>query len=167
MRLPVPVNPIMTIDVSKATDLPNWREHYFIFVIFARCKVPVAFEGCRTHPQAVKVSQLAQSKAVLWSKHVVARTINGHYEVMKQVGIAELKAHLSEYLRAARGGQTVEVLDRDIPVARIVPIAKGTGLRVRKPASGAPALNRVALPRPLKSRIEILDLLLEERQSYR
>ncbi len=86
---------------------------------------------------------------------------------MKQVGIAELKARLSEYLRAVRGGQTITVLDRDIPVAQIVPIAKGSGLRVQKPAAGAAALNRVRLPKPLKSRIEVVDLLLEERQSHR
>jgi prevent-host-death family protein len=41
--------------------------------------------------------------------------------VMKVVGIAELKARLSEYLRAVRKGQTLTVLDRDVPVAKIVP----------------------------------------------
>jgi antitoxin (DNA-binding transcriptional repressor) of toxin-antitoxin stability system len=101
------------------------------------------------------------------SEDLALMTINGHYEVMKQVGIAELKSHLSQYLRAVRGGQTIAVLDRDIPVAQIVPIAKGSELRVRKPATGAPALNRVPLPKPLKTRIEIVDLLLEERQSHR
>ena len=40
-----------------------------------------------------------------------------------QVGIAELKARLSEHLRAVRKGRTVTVLDRDTPVARIVPYA--------------------------------------------
>jgi len=37
------------------------------------------------------------------------------------VGIAELKARLSEHLRAVRKGRTLTVLDRDTPVARIVP----------------------------------------------
>ena len=42
---------------------------------------------------------------------------------MKTVGIAELKAQLSEHLRAVRRGRTVIVRDRETPVARIVPYA--------------------------------------------
>jgi prevent-host-death family protein len=53
---------------------------------------------------------------------------------MKQVCIAELKARLSEYLRAVRNGETIAVLDRDTPAAQIVPVRDRTALRVRKPA---------------------------------
>lgn len=42
---------------------------------------------------------------------------------MKAVRIADLKARLSEHLRAVRTGQTLTVLDRDTPVAKIVPYA--------------------------------------------
>jgi prevent-host-death family protein len=42
---------------------------------------------------------------------------------MSRVGIAELKARLSEHLRSVRNGGTVTVLDRDTPIARIVPYA--------------------------------------------
>ncbi len=86
---------------------------------------------------------------------------------MKQVRIAELKAHLSQYLRAVRGGQTIAVLDRDTPVAHIVPIAETPKLKIRKPLPGAPKLNRVPLPKPLKINFDIVDLLLEERQNHR
>jgi prevent-host-death family protein len=86
---------------------------------------------------------------------------------MKQVRIAELESHLSEYLRAVRGGQTIAVLDRDTPVAHLVPIANRTKLKIRMPAPDAPPLNRVPLPKPLKTRIDIVDLLLEERQNHR
>lgn len=86
---------------------------------------------------------------------------------MKQVGIAELKSHLSQYLRAVRGGQTIAVLDRDTPVAQIVPIRQRTALKIRRPPPGTPAPNRVPLPKPLKPGIDIVDLLLEERQSHR
>lgn len=41
---------------------------------------------------------------------------------MKSVRIAELKSRLSEYLRAVRNGATVTVLDRNTPVAKIIPI---------------------------------------------
>lgn len=40
---------------------------------------------------------------------------------MKKVGIADLKARLSEHLRSVRKGRTLIVLDRETPVARIVP----------------------------------------------
>ena len=43
--------------------------------------------------------------------------------VMRTVRIAELKARLSEYLRSVRKGRTLTVLDRDTPIARIVPYA--------------------------------------------
>jgi prevent-host-death family protein len=86
---------------------------------------------------------------------------------MKQVGIAELKARLSEYLRAVRRGETIAVLDRETPVAQIVPLRERPALRIRKPAPGAPPLNRVRLPKPSKLNVDILELLLEERQGHR
>ena len=42
---------------------------------------------------------------------------------MKTIGIADLKAHLSEHLKSVRKGRTLTVLDRDTPIARIVPFA--------------------------------------------
>lgn len=86
---------------------------------------------------------------------------------MREVRIAELKARLSEYLRVVRGGETISVLDRETPVARIVPVTERVALRVRKPAPGAPAPNRVRLPKPANLSIDVVDLLLEERQGHR
>jgi prevent-host-death family protein len=86
---------------------------------------------------------------------------------MKQVRIAELKARLSEYLRAVRRGETVAVLDRETPIAQIVPVRNRTELRIRKPAPGTPPPNRVPLPGPLKLNIDVVQLLLEERQLHR
>ena len=54
---------------------------------------------------------------------------------MKPVRIAELKSRPSEYLRAVRRGRTLTVLDRDTPIARIVPYEPDAqGLAVRRPA---------------------------------
>ncbi|SPF32027.1 hypothetical protein SBA4_1080018 [Candidatus Sulfopaludibacter sp. SbA4] len=39
-----------------------------------------------------------------------------------KVGIAELKAHLSEYVRAAQKGKEIIIRDRDTPIAKLVPI---------------------------------------------
>ena len=98
-------------------------------------------------------------------------TISGYDVVMKQVRIAELKARLSEYLRAVRRGETVAVLDRETPIAQIIPIpgpVRGRpALRVRKPAPGTPPPNRVPLPKPAKLNVDVVQCLLEERQGYR
>jgi len=86
---------------------------------------------------------------------------------MRQVRIAELKAKLSEYLRVVRRGETIAVLDRETPIAQIVPVRAPFTLRVRGPASGSPAPNRVPLPKPAKLRLDVVQLLLEERQGPR
>ena len=98
-------------------------------------------------------------------------TSSGYDVVMKQVRIAELKARLSEYLRAVRRGETVAVLDRETPIAQIIPIpgpVRGrSALRVRKPAPGTPPPNRVPLPKPAKLNVDVVRFLLEERQGHR
>ena len=83
----------------------------------------------------------------------------------KTVKVGELKARLSEYLRAARRGHPVTVCDRDTPIARLVPyVPEGEPLTVRQPVR---ALHDVELPPPLGRPIESLAALLEERQSAR
>lgn len=94
-------------------------------------------------------------------------TTYGHNMVMKRVRIAELKSRLSEYLRAVRRGETIAVLDRETPIAQIVPVRERAALRIRKPAPGTPAPNRVRLPKPAKVKLDIVELLLEERQGHR
>ncbi|MFZ0887993.1 MAG: type II toxin-antitoxin system prevent-host-death family antitoxin [Candidatus Binataceae bacterium] len=44
-----------------------------------------------------------------------------YYGYMKVARIAELKNNLSRYLEHVRAGEPVLVLDRNLPVARIVP----------------------------------------------
>ncbi len=44
---------------------------------------------------------------------------------MKAVNIAELKNRLSLYLNEVRGGVEILVKDRDLPIARIVPLTFG------------------------------------------
>jgi prevent-host-death family protein len=45
---------------------------------------------------------------------------------MKVARIAELKNNLSRYLEYVRAGDTVTILDRDEPVAQIIPTSKGS-----------------------------------------
>jgi prevent-host-death family protein len=90
--------------------------------------------------------------------------MNDHKE--RRVGVAELKARLSTYLRAARRGEAVTVYDRDTPVARLVPYegwVQAT-LQVRKATA---ALRDVELPAPLGREIDSLAALAEERQAGR
>ncbi|MGH7164765.1 MAG: type II toxin-antitoxin system Phd/YefM family antitoxin [Nitrospiraceae bacterium] len=87
---------------------------------------------------------------------------------MSTVRIADLKSRLSEHLRKVRGGRSLTVLDRDTPIARIVPYEENSAsLKVRSPIPGAPKLRRVPLPPPLRLRRDIVKLLMEERQGDR
>lgn len=80
----------------------------------------------------------------------------------RQVRIAELKANLSKHLRAAQRGETVTVLDRDTPIARIVPYIEVDEPFILQRASGR--LSDIPLPPPAKLDIDIVELLLEDRR---
>ncbi len=94
-------------------------------------------------------------------------TTHDYIMTMRTVKIAELKARLSEYLRYVRRGHVLTILDRDTPVARVVPIGGDDALRVRQPAKHVPKLQDVALPAPVRVDVDVVDLLLEERQGER
>lgn len=79
------------------------------------------------------------------------------------VRIAELKSRLSEYLRRVRRGETITVLDRETPIARLEPVGDRARLVVREPAAGGPRLQDLRLPPALKTKTDILDLLAHER----
>ena len=77
---------------------------------------------------------------------------SGYDVAMKRVRIAELKNRLSGYLRDVRRGESVLVLDRETPIARIDPHEPGNGtLKTRPPAPGAPRPGPVRLPPPWPS----------------
>ncbi|MBA5865140.1 MAG: type II toxin-antitoxin system prevent-host-death family antitoxin [Nitrospira sp. CR1.3] len=87
---------------------------------------------------------------------------------MNGVRVADLKSRLSEHLRKVRSGRSVTVLDRNTPIARIVPYEDvASSLTVRRPLPGAKSLRQVSLPPPLRLRRDIVTLLLEERQGER
>lgn len=100
-------------------------------------------------------------------------TINDYNMVMSKcldetVGIAELKAKLSEHLRRVRRGDSLTVLDRATPVARIVPYeGEATPLSSRNPKPGAPRPGEFEFPAPLNLELDAVELLLEDRQSSR
>lgn len=79
---------------------------------------------------------------------------------MTEVRIADLKARLSEHLRIVRNGGTVTVLDRDTPVARIVPYS-AQPLEIRKARR---RLRSLKLPARPAKRTDSVAVLLEDRQ---
>lgn len=81
---------------------------------------------------------------------------------MSKVGIADLKAHLSQHLRKVRRGHTLTVLDRETPVARIIPYDAEAPLEVRR-AARKPGDLRV--PPPPSSPTNSLSVLLQDRAS--
>jgi prevent-host-death family protein len=79
---------------------------------------------------------------------------------MSNVRIADLKARLSEHLRAVRNGDTIIVLDRDTPVARIVPYT-AQPLEVRRAKR---KLRDLKLPRKPSKRTDSVGVLVEDRR---
>ena len=95
-------------------------------------------------------------------------TRSDYHMTMTGIRIADLKSRLSEHLRKVRRGSSLTILDRDTPIARIVPWKAGNGsLKLRAPVPGAPKLQRVPLPPPLGLRGDVVKLLMEERQGDR
>jgi len=92
---------------------------------------------------------------------------------MRQVSIADLKARLSMHIREVRRGGEVQVLDRGVPVARIIRIdtatlPTGSERRQRliaagtiRPGSGDSS--EVLRSEPLRVSTSILDALGEGR----
>jgi hypothetical protein len=57
------------------------------------------------------------------------------------------------------------VFDRETPIAHIVPYESGPGpLVVRQPVPGAPKLQEVRLPPPLRVKTDVVEILLRERE---
>jgi antitoxin (DNA-binding transcriptional repressor) of toxin-antitoxin stability system len=79
--------------------------------------------------------------------------------VMKSVGIADLKARLSEHLKSVKKGRTLTVLDRDTPVAQIIPFTT-EAIEVRR-ATRRP--DDLTLPKPLPGATDSLAALVEDR----
>ncbi len=85
------------------------------------------------------------------------------------VAVAELRAHLSEWLERAREGDEVVITDRGVPVARLLGLA-ATGTLQRLAAEGVigraaaarrpPAAGRVR-PRP---RRPVADIVSDQRR---
>lgn len=87
-------------------------------------------------------------------------TCRDYNVTMKTVGIANLKARLSEHLRLVKKGRSLTVLDRDTPVARLIPW-QAEALEVRRATR---RVRDLALPKAPARRTNSLDVLNEDRR---
>jgi prevent-host-death family protein len=88
---------------------------------------------------------------------------------MLRIGVRELRQHASRYLARVKAGETVEVTERGVLVARLVPPRSSESARDRLVAAGRliPARGPRRLPQPVRvdgpPTGEVLDELREDR----
>lgn len=148
------VEPSRRQSVHLGKDVPMWLER-----------------ACDTKTMAGREHRSSRDRTLSWPRDGLLRpsatcpgrwtqvTCGDYNLVMKNVGIADLKARMSEYLREVRKGRVLTVLDRHTPVARIVPYG-AEPLEVRRATRRARDL--VLPPRPARP-TDSLRLLLEDR----
>jgi prevent-host-death family protein len=84
------------------------------------------------------------------------------------VGVAELKAHLSEYVRAAQKGKETIIKDRQTPVAKLVPIEQPRMIgEIRRATRSVAEVQRMLDSRPLEPPIpaETFQRILDEERA--
>jgi prevent-host-death family protein len=83
------------------------------------------------------------------------------------IGIAELKAHLSEYVRAAQKGEEITIKDRQTPIAKLVPIEQPEMIgKIRRATRSVAQVQRMLDARPAErpiSRAKFEKIIEEQR----
>ena len=86
----------------------------------------------------------------------------------RKVGIAELKAHLSDYVRAAQKGREIVIKDRETEVAKIVPIREPTlAFRVIPASRPSKGIDDMAGFRPTGATPEEIERIFAETRADR
>lgn len=82
------------------------------------------------------------------------------------VGIRELRAHLSRYVEQVKAGEEVVVTEHGRAVARLVPLNGERKLdRLIREGVVTPARSRTGwLPEPIKMKGRVSDLVIEQRR---
>lgn len=85
---------------------------------------------------------------------------------MERVGIRKLKAQLSAYVDAARGGDRILITDRGVVVAQIVPVEADAALQrlIDDGLAVPPRLSEPRRPRPRATGSGLSDLVAEQRR---
>lgn len=90
---------------------------------------------------------------------------------MKEARISEVKSQLSRYLALVRKGEVIRILDRNVPVAQLVPIEAAAGPEILAVLERKGLIRRGTgrIPRSVIGRnppgrsAGVLDALLDER----
>jgi prevent-host-death family protein len=86
------------------------------------------------------------------------------------IGIAELKAHLSEYVRAAQKGGEIIIKDRQTPVAKLVPIERPQMIgEIRRATRSVAEVQRMLNTAPIDAPMppETFQRILDEERADR
>lgn len=87
-----------------------------------------------------------------------------------EIGIRELKSHLSAFLRRVKRGESITVTDRGTPIARIVPAGVSTEeamMALQEAGIVEWSGKKFSPPEPVatvKGRKAVSDLLVEDRR---
>jgi prevent-host-death family protein len=83
---------------------------------------------------------------------------------MKKANISKIKAELSKYIKYAKAGEEVVIMDRDQPVAKIVGVRAEAAIQIREPSIDLKTLLAVTDKRTFDEKSDILDILLRDRE---
>jgi prevent-host-death family protein len=116
-------------------DLTDHLDELRVVLISGRFESAEGFEissDKRSATWTVEESQSSQDEEnptitlrLKWKGGLTDSSDNSYYSYVKQIKIADLKNNLSRHLARVRRGGEITVLDRDTPVARIVPFVHG------------------------------------------
>ena len=110
---------------------------------------------------------------------MTASARHGYYGYVKKANIAEFKNRLSHYIEQVKRGETVVVVDRKTPVARLVPVPSAGEIRPGEERDWLLRMERKGVLRlgagtgvpeigdtspPGKRPVGAVDALLEERR---
>lgn len=103
----------------------------------------------------------------------------GYISYMKIATISQTKNNLSAYLDAVKKGETILIMDRDNPIARIEPIHKIKDFNlksilpkleregiIQRPKKEPGKIKRNEIPIPMK-KVNISEILIKEREQGR
>jgi prevent-host-death family protein len=80
------------------------------------------------------LSGLVKRPRVIWRRIVLDEWIEmTYYGLMKTMSISAFKAGISEALKRVRRGERIVIVNRDIPVAEVVPYNKKNDTFIRAP----------------------------------
>jgi prevent-host-death family protein len=93
---------------------------------------------------------------------------------MPSIGVTELKAHLAKYLRMVRRGVEVQILDRGVPIARLLGMPDSTddehdqverlvAAGIARRGSGSGSVRAIA-KRRLKAKVDLAAALDADRE---